>query len=66
MWRVPRNGGKRLNDVRSQELLYYYDFMYIYRLELAGTIDDFQPVLVDLSRRELLKPLRLKYLADTE
>lgn len=42
------------------------DFMYRYRIELADTIDDFQPVLVNLGVSELLKPLRLKYLADTE
>jgi hypothetical protein len=42
------------------------DFIYRYRIELADTIDDFQPVFVNLSRRELLKPLHLKYLADTE
>ena len=42
------------------------DFTYRYRLELADTIDDFQTVFVNLSGRELLKPLRLKYLAEAE
>lgn len=42
------------------------DFMYRYRLELADTVDDLQTVLVNLGGRELLKPLHLKYLAETE
>jgi len=44
----------------------YDEFMYRYRLELADTVDDLQTVLVNLAGRELLKPLHLKYLAETE
>jgi DNA-binding Lrp family transcriptional regulator len=44
----------------------YDEFMYRYRLELADTVDDLQTVIVNLAGREILKPLNLKYLAETE
>ena len=44
----------------------YDEFMYRYRLELADTVDDLQTVIVNLAGRELLKPLHVKYLAETE
>ena len=44
----------------------YDEFMYRYRLELADTVDDLQTVIVNLAGRELLKPLHLKYLAETK
>jgi DNA-binding Lrp family transcriptional regulator len=44
----------------------YDEFMYKYRLELADTVDDLQTVIVNLAGRELLKPLHLKYLAETK
>lgn len=44
----------------------YDEFMYKYRLELADTVDDLQTVIVNLAGREILKPLNLKYLAETE
>ena len=44
----------------------YDEFMYRYRLELADTVDDLQTVIVNLAGRELLKPLNLKYLAETK
>jgi hypothetical protein len=37
-----------------------------YRLELGETIDDVQSVLVNLNGKELLKPLNLRYLAETK
>jgi len=44
----------------------YDEFMYRYRLELADTVEDLQTVIVNLAGREILKPLNLKYLAETE
>ena len=44
----------------------YDEFMYKYRLELADTVEDLQTVIVNLAGREILKPLNLKYLAETE
>jgi DNA-binding Lrp family transcriptional regulator len=44
----------------------YDEFMRNYRLELAETMDDVQSILVNLSGKELLKPLNLKYLAETK
>ncbi len=44
----------------------YDEFMYKYRLELADTVEDLQTVIVNLAGREILKPLHLKYLAETE
>lgn len=43
----------------------YDDFMRHYRLELGDFINDVQSVLVNLAGKELLKPLNLKYLAET-
>ncbi len=43
----------------------YDEFMYKYRLELADTVDNLQTVIVNLAGREILKPLNLKYLAET-
>ncbi|HKZ94540.1 MAG TPA: AsnC family transcriptional regulator [Candidatus Bathyarchaeia archaeon] len=43
----------------------YDEFMYQYRREWGDAIDDVQPILVNLVGRELLKPLNLKYLAET-
>ena len=43
----------------------YDELMYRYRLELADTVDDLETILVNLAGRELLKPLHLKYLAET-
>lgn len=44
----------------------YDEFMHNYRLELGDTADDVQTVLVNLGGRELIKPLNLKYLAQTK
>jgi DNA-binding Lrp family transcriptional regulator len=44
----------------------YDDFMRDYRLELGDFIDDVQSVLVNIAGKELLKPLNLKYLAETQ
>lgn len=44
----------------------YDEFMHNYRLELGDTADDVQTVLVNLAGRELIKPLHLKYLAETK
>ncbi len=44
----------------------YDDFMRDYRLELGDFIDDVQSVLVNLAGKEVLKPLSLKYLAETQ
>lgn len=43
----------------------YDEFMHNYRFELGDTADDVQTVLVNLGGRELIKPLNLKYLAQT-
>jgi DNA-binding Lrp family transcriptional regulator len=44
----------------------YDEFMRNYRLELGELIDDVQSVFVNLDGKELLKPLNLKYLAETK
>ncbi len=44
----------------------YDDFMRDYRLELGDFINDVQSVLVNLAGKEVLKPLSLKYLAETQ
>ncbi|MGA9387452.1 MAG: Lrp/AsnC family transcriptional regulator [Candidatus Bathyarchaeia archaeon] len=44
----------------------YDDFMRDYRLELGDFINDVQSVLVNLAGKEVLKPLNLKYLAETQ
>jgi DNA-binding Lrp family transcriptional regulator len=44
----------------------YDDFMRNYRLEMGEFIDDVQSVLVNLSGKEILKPLHLKYLAEAK
>jgi len=43
----------------------YDEFMRNYKLELGDFIDDVQSVLVNLGGKELIKPLNLKYLAET-
>jgi len=42
------------------------EFMHNYRLELGDTAEDVQSIIINLAGRELLKPLNLKYLAETE
>lgn len=42
------------------------NFMYKYRLELGDTVDDMKTIIINLAGRELLKPLHLKYLAETK
>lgn len=42
------------------------EFMHNYRLELGDMAEDVQSVIVNLSGRELLKPLNVKYLAEAE
>jgi len=44
----------------------YDEFMHRFRLEWGDAIDDIQSVLVSLAGRELLKPMHLKYLTQTE
>lgn len=44
----------------------YDEFMHNYRLELGDTADDVQTILVNLHGRELLKPLRFRYLAEVK
>jgi DNA-binding Lrp family transcriptional regulator len=44
----------------------YDNFMRDYRLELGEFMDDVQSVLVNLAGKEILKPLNLKYLAETK
>jgi len=44
----------------------YDDFVRDYRLELGDFINDVQSVLVNLAGKEVLKPLSLKYLAETQ
>jgi DNA-binding Lrp family transcriptional regulator len=44
----------------------YDEFMRNYRLELGELIDDVQSVFINLDGKELLKPLNLKYLAETK
>jgi DNA-binding Lrp family transcriptional regulator len=44
----------------------YDDFMRDYRLELGDFMNDVQSVLVNLAGKEVLKPLSLKYLAETQ
>jgi hypothetical protein len=41
-------------------------FMLQLRLEMANFIDEAQTTLVDLKERNRLKPLHLRYLADTK
>ncbi len=40
------------------------DFMYRYKLEWGGFMDDTQTIIVNLMGRELLKPFSFKYLAE--
>ena len=44
----------------------YDEFMRNLRLEMGDFIDDIKTVLVNLSGKELLKPLHLKYLAKSK
>jgi DNA-binding Lrp family transcriptional regulator len=44
----------------------YDDFMRNYRLELGEFMNDVQSVFVNLAGKELVKPLALRYLAETE
>jgi hypothetical protein len=44
----------------------YDEFMRNLRLEMGDFIDDIKTVLVNLSGKELLKPLHLKYLAESK
>jgi DNA-binding Lrp family transcriptional regulator len=44
----------------------YDEFMRNYKLELGDFIDDVQSVLVNLSGKELIKPLNIRYLAEAK
>jgi DNA-binding Lrp family transcriptional regulator len=44
----------------------YDEFMRNYKLELGDFIDDVQTVLVNLSGKELIKPLNIRYLAEAK
>jgi DNA-binding Lrp family transcriptional regulator len=44
----------------------YDDFMREYRLELGEFINDVQSVFINLTGKEVLKPLNLKYLAEAQ
>jgi DNA-binding Lrp family transcriptional regulator len=49
-----------------KDYLDYDDFVRKYRLELGDFISDVESALVNLAGKELLKPLSLKYLAETD
>jgi DNA-binding Lrp family transcriptional regulator len=44
----------------------YDEWMRNFRLELGDLVEDIQSVLINLGGQEVLKPLNLKYLAETE
>lgn len=60
--------GSRINSFTISVHKSYPDydkFMHGLRFDLGDFIDDIQPLLVNLSGTQVLKPLHLKYLAET-